>query len=60
MKFVNPKGIHGGKGSTKAHNELLEAIDSPLDYNTFKRRLRNWANYRLEGGINALLKALRF
>ncbi|GCD81246.1 hypothetical protein PTHTG4_03080 [Parageobacillus thermoglucosidasius] len=36
VKFVNPKGVHGGKGSTRAHNELLEIIDSSPDYATFK------------------------
>ncbi|WKB36327.1 hypothetical protein QS257_04020 [Terrilactibacillus sp. S3-3] len=59
VKFVNPKGVHGGLGSTKAHNELLEIIDSSNDYETFIRRLNNWANYRLEGGIFALPKGLR-
>ncbi|BBW97523.1 hypothetical protein GsuE55_23560 [Geobacillus subterraneus] len=59
VKFVNPKGIHGGKGSTKAHNELLEIIDTSLDYATFKRRLQNWAHYRLEGGVDALPEGLR-
>ncbi|WNF33350.1 hypothetical protein RI196_01130 [Aeribacillus composti] len=59
VKFVNPKGVHGGKGSTKAHNELLEIIDSSPDYATFKRRLQNWANYRLEGGVESLPESLR-
>ncbi|MBA4601983.1 hypothetical protein H2C83_06550 [Thermoactinomyces sp. AMNI-1] len=59
VKFVNPKGAHGRKGSTKAHNELLEVIDSSSDYNTFKRRLQNWANYRLEGGAESLPRGLR-
>ena len=53
-KFVNPIGIHGGDGSTTAHNELLDIIDSSKDYDMFKRRLQNWANYRLEGGAVAL------
>jgi hypothetical protein len=38
VKFVNPKGIHGGLGSTKAPNELLGIIDTSNDYNTFIRR----------------------
>ncbi|SFA47593.1 Pre-toxin TG [Parageobacillus thermantarcticus] len=59
VKFVNPKGVHGGKGSTRAHNELLEIIDSSPDYATFKRRLQNWANYRLEGGVESLPEGLR-
>ncbi|EIT83760.1 hypothetical protein A374_18761 [Fictibacillus macauensis ZFHKF-1] len=59
VKFVNPKGIHGGLGSTKAHNELLAIIDTSNDYNTFIRRLNNWAYYRLEGGISSLPEGLR-
>ncbi|QSB49574.1 pre-toxin TG domain-containing protein [Parageobacillus toebii] len=59
VKFVNPKGVHGGKGSTRAHNELLEIIDSSPDYATFKRRLQNWASYRLEGGVESLPEGLR-
>jgi hypothetical protein len=59
VNFVNPVGKHGGLGSTKAHNELLEIIDSSSDYDMFKRRLNNWANYRLEGGINSLPEGLR-
>lgn len=59
MEFVNPPGKHGGLGSTKAHNELLGIIDSSKDYKMFVRRLNNWANYRLKGGINSLPKRLR-
>ncbi|WP_260502933.1 hypothetical protein [Listeria booriae] len=59
VKFVNPKGVHGGLGSTKAHNELLAIIDSSGDYGTFVRRLNNWAHYRLEGGTSALPEGLR-
>ncbi|MFJ7849330.1 T7SS effector LXG polymorphic toxin [Peribacillus sp. NPDC097206] len=59
VKFVNPKGVHGGLGSTKAHNELLAIIDTSSDYNTFVRRLNNWANYRLEGGVSSLPQGLR-
>lgn len=58
-KFVNPKGIHGGKGSTTAHNELLDIIDSSLNYDMFKRRVQNWADYRLEGGASALPVGLK-
>jgi len=59
VHFVNPGGRHGGLGSTTAHNELLGIIDSSADYNMFVRRLQNWANYRLEGGVNALPAGLR-
>lgn len=59
VKFVNPTGVHGGLGSTRVHNELLGIIDSSLDYETFVRRLNNWANYRLDGGIASLPEGLR-
>ncbi|MED1608085.1 T7SS effector LXG polymorphic toxin [Cytobacillus kochii] len=59
VKFVNPNGVHGGLGSTRAHNELLAIIDTSNDYNTFIRRLNNWAYYRLEGGISSLPEGLR-
>jgi len=59
VKFVNPNGVHGGLGSTKAHNELLAIIDTSSDYNTFVRRLNNWANYRLEGGVSSLPEGLK-
>ncbi|WP_233277446.1 hypothetical protein [Paenibacillus durus] len=59
VEFVNPPGKHGGLGSTAAHNELLAIIDSSTDYETFIRRLNNWANYRLKGGINSLPQGLR-
>ena len=50
VEFINPSGLHGKLGSTKAHNEILGIIDSSIDYNMFKRRLNNWSNYRLKGG----------
>ena len=53
-RFVNPVGIHGGEGSTRAHNEILDIVDSSLDYDTFKRRLQNWADYRFNGGASNL------
>ncbi|MDR0139280.1 T7SS effector LXG polymorphic toxin [Metabacillus idriensis] len=58
-KFVNPNGKHGGKGSTKAHNELLQIIDTSTDYDMFKRRLQIWADYRFEGGSEALPDGLK-
>ncbi|ALC86095.1 hypothetical protein AM499_09870 [Bacillus sp. FJAT-22090] len=58
VNFVNPNGVHGGLGSTKAHNELLAIIDTSNDYNTFVRRLNNWAIYRLEGGVSSLPEGL--
>ncbi|WP_218642547.1 hypothetical protein [Paenibacillus borealis] len=59
VEFVNPTGKHGGLGSTSAHNELLRIIDSSTSYDMFIRRLNNWANYRLNGGINSLPPGLR-
>jgi hypothetical protein len=59
VRFVNPSGRHGDIGSTIAHNELLNIIDTSTNYGTFKRRLQNWANYRLQGGVNSLLQGLR-
>lgn len=59
VEFVNPVGKHGQLGSTAAHNELLGIIDSSCDYDMFVRRLNNWANYRLKGGIEGLPEGLR-
>ena len=59
VEFVNPTGAHGQLGSTLAHNELLGIIDSSIDYDMFKRRLNNWSNYRLNGGIDSLPEGLR-
>ena len=59
VEFVNPVGKHGQLGSTTAHNELLGIIDSSSDYSMFTRRLNNWANYRLKGGIDTLPEGLR-
>jgi hypothetical protein len=59
VKFINPTGRHGGKGSTTAHNELLDIIDTSPDYATFRRRLQNWATYRLPNGVNDLPDGLR-
>ena len=59
VEFVNPTGAHGKLGSTTAHNELLGIIDSSIDYNMFTRRLNNWANYRLNGGADALPEGFR-
>ena len=57
--FANPYGVHGGRGSTTAHNEILGIIDSSNNYETFVRRLNNWANYRLEGGAASLPEGLQ-
>lgn len=54
--FVKPDGVHGGKGSTKAHNEILRLIDSSKDYPEFVEKLINWADNRLKGGSRKLPK----
>ena len=59
VKFVNPAGAHGKLGSTTAHNEIFELIDSSPDYSTFVQRLREWASRRLRGGVDALPAGLR-
>ena len=41
------------------YNELLKIIDTSNDYDTFVRRLNNWANYRLKGGVEALPEGLQ-
>ncbi len=59
VRFKNPPGRHGGPGSARAHNEILDIIDTAQDYATFKQRLRHWANDRLEGGEDALPLGLK-
>ena len=56
---MNPQGYHGGPGSTTAHNEILNIIDSSPDFVTFKTRLQQWANVRLKGGAGALPTGLQ-
>lgn len=57
--FVSPAGKHGSLGSITVHNEILDIIDSSLDYDNFVRKLSNWAKYRLKNGISSLLKELQ-
>jgi hypothetical protein len=59
VKFVNPTGHHGGKGSTKAHNEILKIIDNSKDYGEFRQGLNEWAGRRLEGGVDSLPSGLK-
>ena len=59
VKFVNPTGHHGGKGSTKAHNEILKVIDNSKDYSEFRQGLNEWAGRRLEGGVDSLPSGLK-
>ena len=69
--FVCKLGVltHNMKGFTpceladevakKAPKGVTQDIDSSSDYYMFIRRLNNWANYRLKGGVGALSKGLR-
>ncbi|MDR6999668.1 hypothetical protein [Neobacillus niacini] len=59
VEFVNPPGRHGRRGSTKAHNEILKIIDSSSDYESFVKRLNEWAKNRMKNGIIDLPKGLR-
>ncbi|MGD7006911.1 T7SS effector LXG polymorphic toxin [Metabacillus sp. 84] len=59
VKFINPPGVHGGEGSTVAHNQILRIIDTSKDYDTFVKRLNNWAEDRLESGKMGLPIGLR-
>jgi len=57
--FTNPPGRHGGQGSTRAHNEILEIIDNSNSYENFRDNLREWADRRLEGGRESLPEGLK-
>jgi hypothetical protein len=59
VKFVNPEGRHGGKGSTSAHNEVFELIDKANSFAEYKALLRDWASRRLKGGVDSLPEGLR-
>nr|WP_253260856.1 RHS repeat-associated core domain-containing protein [Rhodanobacter glycinis] len=56
---INPNWKHGRAGSTTAHNEVLDIIDSSTSFEQFKRRLNNWASYRLTNGNDDLPAGLR-
>ncbi|AXO80727.1 hypothetical protein DZC78_10135 [Olleya aquimaris] len=56
MCFKNPPGKHGGFGSTRAHNEILDLIDTSKNFNQFKKKLIIWSENRLEGGSKSLPK----
>ncbi|WP_283750459.1 hypothetical protein [Bacillus cereus] len=60
VEFINPPGKHHrAPGSKRAHNEILEIIDTSLDYDTFVRRLQMWSHYRYKGGIEGLPGTLK-
>ena len=59
VEFVNPPGRHGGRGSTKAHNEILKIIDTAPDYESFVRELNEWASKRMKNGVQDLPEGLR-
>ncbi len=56
---INPNWTHGGIGSGIAHHEIDDIIESSINFPMFKRRMRNWANYRLTGGIYDLPAGLQ-
>ncbi len=60
VEFINPPGKHHrAPGSKRAHNEILEIIDTSLDYDTFVRRLQMWFHYRYKGGVEGLPGTLK-
>lgn len=59
LEFANPWGIHGGLGSTTAHNQILKIIDNASSYDEFVRVLNEWAKNRLPNGILDLPNGLR-
>lgn len=59
IEFKNPWGIHGGTGSTTAHNQILNIIETSSSYGEFVRRLNDWARDRLKNGILDLPEGLR-
>ncbi|MBO4107926.1 pre-toxin TG domain-containing protein [Streptococcus suis] len=59
VEFINPPGRHGGRGSTKAHNEILKIIDSASTYEDFVVELNEWAKRRMKNGILDLPIGLR-
>ena len=59
VEFINPPGVHGGEGSTVAHNQIIRIIDTSKDYETFVKRLNNWAEDRLKSGKMGLPMGLR-
>ncbi|MFV0394857.1 MAG: hypothetical protein ACK5LC_10755 [Coprobacillaceae bacterium] len=59
LEFTNPWGIHGGTGSTTAHNQILGIIDEAVSYDEFVYMLNEWAIDRLPNGILGLPEGLR-
>jgi len=59
VEFRNPWGIHGGTGSTAAHNQILRIIDTSTGYDQFVVRLNNWASDRLVNGRQGLPEGFR-
>lgn len=57
--ICNPPGRHGGRGSTKTHNEILKIIDSAPDYESFVRELNEWVSKRMKNGVQDLPEGLR-
>jgi hypothetical protein len=50
IQGVNPDWVHGGEGSTSAHNELIDIILACKSFDEFKERLNSWSDKRLKNG----------
>lgn len=59
IEFKNPYGVHGGQGSTLAHNELLKLVDSSSNFEDYLSKLNIWAEHRLKNGVLDLPGGLR-
>ncbi|HEX8734308.1 MAG TPA: hypothetical protein VF721_03225 [Pyrinomonadaceae bacterium] len=59
LRFINPDGWHGGKGSPQAHRELFDMVDRANSFAEFKTLIQQWAARRLPNGVNDLPPGLR-
>jgi filamentous hemagglutinin len=59
IEGTNPYWVHGGEGSTTAHNEMIDLVNSSSNFTEYKFRLQIWADKRLLGGRSALPEGLR-
>ncbi|WP_426344486.1 LysM peptidoglycan-binding domain-containing protein [Pseudoduganella sp. R-32] len=59
VRGVNPQWMHGGEGSTTAHNEIINEVKASTNFMDYKMKLQTWADRRLLGGRNALPEGLK-
>ncbi|ALU88768.1 filamentous hemagglutinin outer membrane protein [Herbaspirillum rubrisubalbicans M1] len=59
IEGTNPNWAHGGEGSTTAHNEMIDLVNSSSNFTEYKLKLQVWADKRLVGGRSALPEGLR-